>query len=470
VNTLSPNFYQSLLKAMPGRICVLGPQLEVIAFNDGFISFMKHYYHVNIKRNKPFYEIIPKDRSPWIGMVQDAYNGKSYREVVMFRNAQKVFYARVDIKALSDEGQSEGVLIEVNDVTKEKSNELYLSAFRKLAGNLPATDVFLCDEKMNVLIAGGGEMKKYDAGPEQFEGRNMLDLAIEYNIEQLIPCYEKGMRGEASQVEYEYGQGYYGVEIHPVIENNKVMNIIVLSKNITDHKSITLRLQQLNQTKDNILGIVAHDLRSPVSAILSILDLAKESNGVLLGDSSAMIELSCNMALSTINDLLDISELGKEDYVLETETTYLNEYLLELVHNNKMLAESKHITIEFETEESDLFVSLNPDKFARVFNNLLTNAIKFSHPKQKVMVSTSRKKKKVLIRIKDEGIGIPREMQGYIFDKFTRAGRRGTAGEKSIGLGMSIVKQIVLLHKGNIWVESEEDVGTTVCIELESAI
>lgn len=455
---------------MPGRICVLGPQLEVIAFNDGFVSFMKDYYHANIKRNKPFYEIIPKDRSPWIGMVQDAFNGRAHREIVMFRDEEKVFYARVDIKPLTDEEQHAGVLIEVNDVTQEKSNELDLSAFRQLAGNLPATDAYLCDEKMNVLIAGGGEMKKYDATPDQFEGKNMLDLAVEYGLEQLIPCYHKGMQGEASRVEYEFGQRYYGIEIYPVVENNKVMNVIVLSRNITDYKNITLRLQQLNQTKDNILGIVAHDLRSPISAILSILDLAKESKGVLLGDSSAMIELSCNMALSTINDLLDISELGKEDFVLETETTYLNEYLQELIHNNRMLAESKHITLEFESSESDLFVSLNPDKFARVFNNLLTNAIKFSHPKQKVVVSTSRKKRKVLIRIRDEGIGIPKEMQGYIFDKFTRAGRRGTAGEKSVGLGMSIVKQIVLLHKGDIWVESEEDRGTTVCIELNSAI
>jgi two-component system sensor histidine kinase VicK len=75
-----------------------------------------------------------------------------------------------------------------------------------------------------------------------------------------------------------------------------------------------------------------------------------------------------------------------------------------------------------------------------------------------------------LIKVQDEGIGIPPMMQEIIFDKFTKAGRKGTAGEKSFGLGMSIVKQIVNLHEGSIWVESDEEKGTTVFIELKSAI
>ena len=76
----------------------------------------------------------------------------------------------------------------------------------------------------------------------------------------------------------------------------------------------------------------------------------------------------------------------------------------------------------------------------------------------------------MLIKVQDQGIGIPQMMQGIIFDKFTKAGRKGTAGEKSFGLGMSIAKQIVKLHQGSIWLESDEEKGTTVFIELNSAI
>jgi two-component system sensor histidine kinase VicK len=100
--------------------------------------------------------------------------------------------------------------------------------------------------------------------------------------------------------------------------------------------------------------------------------------------------------------------------------------------------------------------------------NLLSNAVKFTHAGGQVTISLKNKGKKVLLQVSDTGIGIPQKLQTSIFDKFTKANRKGTKGESTTGLGLFIVKQIVDIHHGKIWLESEEGIGTTFFIELPS--
>jgi two-component system sensor histidine kinase VicK len=99
--------------------------------------------------------------------------------------------------------------------------------------------------------------------------------------------------------------------------------------------------------------------------------------------------------------------------------------------------------------------------------NLISNAVKFTHAGGEVRISLKNKAQKVLMQVSDTGIGIPSKWQKNIFDKFTKANRKGTQGETTTGLGLYIVKQIVDLHKGKIWVESEENKGTSFFIEFK---
>lgn len=463
-------FFSSLVNALPGRVCILNEELKVDAFNQAFGEMIHANHDVIVEPGNSIYDkVSPENNAYWEPLLRNALKGNNHKELITIEQGGHTVFAQIKLTHLiSDEGRN-GVLVQLDDVTEEKKNELNLTAFRLLAANLPNTDVFLCDSKLNILIADGGEMKKYGSSRTRFEGKSLFKMATEFGLELLLPFYDKAVKGEASEVEYKYNGFHYKVELYPVIEDGIIKNIILVSHNISDLKNVNERLQQLNDSKDSIMGIVAHDLRNPIAAILGVVEMAKGSEQALI-DKLSIVESSGNTALSLISDLLDISELGKENYQLDTEVVYLNEYIRDLMSVNRVLADSKQITLEFESGESTVFANINRDKFSRVLNNLLTNAIKFSHPEHKVIISTSLTDQKVLIRVKDEGIGIPDHLQDYIFDKFTRAGRRGTAGERSIGLGMSIVKQIVLLHKGNIWIESGGEKGTTVCIELDSAV
>lgn len=465
-----PALLMSLIDALPEKVCVLDKELKTVYFNKGFSELIQMAHGFAPRLNERIYDKTSKDDyEHWYPLMQNALLGIPHEEVTTGVVDEKIFHTKVSLIPLRHQHEVTGIMVQIQDVTRETLNQADLLAFRELASNLPNTDAFLCDHHLNILLAGGGEMKKYGADHAFFEGKNMIDIAKALNVASLIQYYDEALQGKSASYEYEYANEHYLLEVYPIFEGKDVKYIIILSRNITDLKRITLKLQHINNTKDSILSIVAHDLRNPVTAILGVSDLIRTGNADL-HSCLELINRSCSNALSIINDLLDITELGNEDFKLETELCELNDFIKETIESNSFNAKDKHISLGFKTNRDDLFVQINKDKFKRVISNLLSNAIKFSHAKSKVIVHTELNEDHVLICVQDFGIGIPASLQEIIFNKFTKAGRRGTAGEKSFGLGMSIVKQIVKLHAGDIWLESEENKGTSVYIKLASAI
>jgi signal transduction histidine kinase len=239
---------------------------------------------------------------------------------------------------------------------------------------------------------------------------------------------------------------------------------------ITERKKNEARLQALNESKDRILGTVAHDLRNPIHNIQGMTDILELQLKGNIAEQDIQIfglmKKSCKRALTLINELLEISKLEDENFEMKRERIDLNEFLgLELA---VFLEEMKTKELEFvlDITEKETFVLLNTDRFHRVLSNLLSNAIKFTPRKGTVSVSTQKEDGFVTLVISDTGIGIPTALQANLFEKFSEASREGLEGEKSTGLGMSIVKQIIKLHHGKIDFKSKEGKGTSFKITL----
>ncbi|MFT5618061.1 MAG: PAS domain S-box-containing protein [Arenicella sp.] len=247
------------------------------------------------------------------------------------------------------------------------------------------------------------------------------------------------------------------------------VEIIGSAQDITELKEYEQQLLRLNKSKDRVLSTVAHDLRNPIQTIKGMLEVL----GMSLQNSSeqdkkmmGMVKNSCEKALGLIAELLEISKMEEENYTLETEEIDFREFIAETLEPFKIRVSNKGLNLVLNLSEQEVFVQVNEAKFARVIENLMTNAKKFTSEGGKIKVSTKVQSDNILISIADTGIGIPSELQSIIFDRFSKAGREGLKGEKSTGLGMSIVKQIVELHQGKIWLESEEDKGATFFIEI----
>jgi len=227
-----------------------------------------------------------------------------------------------------------------------------------------------------------------------------------------------------------------------------------------------LQIETASQLKNEILGIVAHDLRNPLAAIKTIAmmmeeDVTMDADNL---DSLQMIKTSCDKATSIINDLIETAQNDK-DNEFDIEEVELNQYLLKIV-DEWVKNKKGQANILFYGTDQPIYTHINLEKMQRVLDNLISNAIKFSGENDHVEIILREVEGLIFIDVKDFGMGIPEKLLPYIFDRFSRASRRGIRGEESIGLGLSIVRQIVRKHGGEIEVHSTEAQGTTFTINM----
>lgn len=228
-----------------------------------------------------------------------------------------------------------------------------------------------------------------------------------------------------------------------------------------------LKLEDANQNYARVMKVMAHDLRNPLSGIAGISSfLLEEHQPIDEKESLAIIKTSADNALGLINELLN-SILTTNQGVIELKKKKFNIQLLlqQCVSLLSFKANEKQQNILIHNQD-DIFIDADADKLWRVFNNLIVNAIKFSHKESTITIDIQNELNQVIITIADRGIGIPKDIEEKIFELFTEAKRIGTAGEKPYGLGLSISKQIVEGHGGKIWVEPNPDGGSIFFIQL----
>jgi len=223
-----------------------------------------------------------------------------------------------------------------------------------------------------------------------------------------------------------------------------------------------------DKEKDTILRAVAHDLRNPIVGISSLTKLMiMEDEKGLNKDKLTLIDGACNNALTLIDDIIEAAE-NKQEVDFNAKKTKAD--LIEIVKNTITLlnyrADEKQQHIHFETNIQVLELDIYAQKVARIVSNLIGNAIKFSEQGQDIKVVVEKQEQEVLIKVVDNGIGIPAKYGEDIFQLFTSSKRFGTKGEKSYGLGLSICKQIVVAHGGRIWYENNATGGTVFCFTL----
>lgn len=231
-------------------------------------------------------------------------------------------------------------------------------------------------------------------------------------------------------------------------------------------------MKRLHKEKDSLLSICSHDLRAPIAAVDGFSELLMMEDE-LPGESLEYVEHikeSCTFMLSVISDILDHGRLNSDDVEIELEPSRLDKIVGASVATVGHMAKVKGVTLSIENQVADaaqLCIQADTTALMRVFNNLLSNSIKFSNSEDTITVRLSAGiDGGVVAAVVDEGIGIPADKVDKMFDPMFNTSRVGTNGEKSFGFGMSIVKQITDRHDGTISVESIEGEGTTVSLSL----
>jgi signal transduction histidine kinase len=227
-------------------------------------------------------------------------------------------------------------------------------------------------------------------------------------------------------------------------------------------------LLELNNEKNHIIGIVAHDLRNPLTSSLTMLGVLKSFPDNMDEDQVKCVEVISN-ALNRMNDMitriLDIKAIESKSNNMKLEQVRLKRVLRQVETQFSDQIRNKNLSLEIDAE--DLVGKADYQYTIQVFENLLSNAIKFSPPGKKIFVRLYQKDGRPRLEIADQGPGISKEEMKKLFLKYQTLSNKPTGGEKSTGLGLSIVKKYVEAMHGSVWCKSEPGEGSIFFVEFD---
>lgn len=240
-------------------------------------------------------------------------------------------------------------------------------------------------------------------------------------------------------------------------------------------------LEKISNDKSRILGIVAHDLRSPIGGIFSLseyinttmkeINLGKQVELPELDECLEFIEVitdSSKHLLELINDIIDVSAIETGKLTINLERINYISFLNKTIGIDKELAKNKNITILMSLEiEDNLAICVDKIKISQVINNFLENAIKFSYPLGKITLKVEDEGEYITTKVIDEGEGIPKSQRDRLFKIFSKTSIVPTGGERSNGLGLYISQNIIEAHNGIIGFEENVDRGSIFYFKLK---
>lgn len=228
-------------------------------------------------------------------------------------------------------------------------------------------------------------------------------------------------------------------------------------------------LKDLNEEKDQIIGILAHDLRGPLSHISGLVDILKLDNGNMSEEQKESLyhlEHSVWQVDELIRKLLDINRIKARGIRAKLQPASIKKIMENVIGGYRDIAGRKDINFDIQWEEKDYRGKVDVLLARQVFENLLSNAVKFSPPGSRIEIKMKKESDYICTEIIDEGPGLRKEDFGKLFRKFQKLSAKPTWGEPSTGLGLSIVKKFVDCLKGQVSVENAPSKGAWATVRF----
>jgi len=377
----------------------------------------------------------------------------------------KLFYEEM----LFDLTQSLEVKVEERTEELQKSEKLYQS----IARNYPSGVISILDRNFNYLFIEGQHMKVQDKEGELI-GKPFtrgFDVRKKKYVEDYLA---KGFQGNQVTFEIKQNEDTFLVNIVPLgEEEEKIDRIIVFENNITVQKQVELRLKknlekemELNELKSRFVSMASHEFRTPLTTINSsaeLIDLYVDKKAVdQIKKHTDRIKNSIQNLNLILNDFLSLDKLESGNIQPNMGEVDLHELLHEVIEEMGVNLKKNQV-IELFLEQK---IILHTDKnlVKNILINLLSNAIKYSFENTQITVTLEIQDSTIQISVRDQGLGIPKNEQNKMFERFFRS--KNVFNIEGTGLGLTIVKRYLDILQGTISFESEEGQGTVFFITL----
>ena len=401
----------------------------------------------------------------------------------------------------------------INRLNNKDNVILFLDSYKESKNNLDYTND-VCNTIFNLInvpifnLVGYSELdycvggKVLDAYNQGFELANLILNKFNYNLTPTFISYDKVNKWIFN---YNYLNKFYSlhykyednVEVigaplplrKQALEDSLPFVIIIISliiiiwalclHLIKKHKyekelhHAKQHAEDMNLAKNNFISNISHELRTPVTVIMSSTQLLKllinknsDLNIESINHNFDIIEQNSNRLLRLVNNIIDIAKTDSNAIDLNLQNINIVELFENTVLSIVPYAQIKNIDVVFDTDVEEIITAVDIEKIERVLLNLLSNAIKFSNYNGSIYTSISLEDNNIILKVKDNGIGIEKKHFKNIFKKFNQVDNGFTRHNEGSGIGLSIVGSFIELHGGNVSVSSLKGLGTTFTVSL----
>ena len=268
---------------------------------------------------------------------------------------------------------------------------------------------------------------------------------------------------EMLKVRGDYGELHFDRYKYPEI-NVIADTTMKMSRNVKDYLN---RIEKEKQIRQEFFSNASHELKTPITSIQGYAELLESGMIVdeeMKADFARRIKKEAENMTGLINDILMISRLEAKDAEVVFSQVRISVLLDDILDSLKPLAAQSQVFIHSDCQP--ISIEANPQQMKELLNNLITNAVKYNRPGGQVWIQIREKGDAMLIRVRDNGMGIPEDSLDRIFERFYRVDKGRSRKQGGTGLGLSIVKHIVSFYQGTIRVSSELDKGSEFVVEL----
>lgn len=492
VLTASDGKYRLLVSQVRGyAIFAMDVEGRPISWNEG-VRTVLGYERDEFIGSAPEMLYLPPDVEaglPYRELQTAREQGAANDDVWLRRKDGSAFFAAGETTRLTDaQGRCVGFTKVLRDDTQRILDEQRRRAseerFRTLVENVRDYAIFLLDDRGIVTEWSHGAERVTGYSAEEALGQH---VAILYTPEQrkagepqrdLQLAAQEGRAERESWRARKSGERFWVNEVATVLRDaaGRLLGFTTISRDLTDHKlaeeaarADDQRKREEARHKDEFLATLAHELRNPLAPLRNGLQIARLriSGDSLLQDTVKMMDRQLNHLVRLVDDLLDVARINSGKLNLKRRRVLLDEVLSNSAEDVRSLMQARRQRLAVERDHEELLVMGDFDRLTQVFMNLLSNASKYSEPGSCIRLRLSREDHEAVVRVIDNGIGVPAEDLPHVFDLFSQVHVHQGRSPGGLGIGLSLVKNLVLMHGGSVGADSAgPGAGSTFTVRL----
>jgi PAS domain S-box-containing protein len=385
---------------------------------------------------------------------------------IIRRDGEVRWVKRLGIVQLDPAGHPVSVTGTITDITEQREAEQALvqreREMRSLADNTP--DILTrFDRQLRYLFVNAAIERPSGRRRDEFPGRSLRELELPENICELwehtiTSVFETN---EQRSIEFAHsgpgGERHYATRFVPERGlSGEIESVLGVTQDVTDRKLAEDALKRADRRKDEFLVTLAHELRNPLAPIGNSIEILRlgGSNPAIVESARETMRRQLKHVIRLIDDLLEVTRITSGKVTLRKASVPLREVIDTAIEASRPAMEAKKHNLKVFVAEEPIRLLADPTRLTQVVTNLLTNAAKYTPEQGEIELAAGKENTEIVIRITDNGMGIPPSMLDEVFEMFTQVDRTLDRSEGGLGIGLALARQMVQLHGGTLCAES----------------